>query len=72
MDKAVVVHAAGERAGVHAEYDYLGKHFPGYQKGDQSVLQNKQRVYDLLHFTTADGKKMAIYFDITEYYGKIQ
>jgi hypothetical protein len=72
MDKAVVIHSATERSGVHAEYDYLRQHFPGYQKGDQSVLQDKQRVYDVLHFTTADAKKMVIYFDITEFYGKIQ
>ncbi|MEZ0257244.1 MAG: hypothetical protein ACAI37_18325 [Chthoniobacter sp.] len=68
--KAVVIHGATEQTGVDAEYGYLAKHYPGSRSGKQSLTAHGGRHFDLLEFTTADGKKRQIYFDITEFFGK--
>lgn len=70
LEKAIVIHGATEQTGVDAEYNYLGKHFPGYHQGKQSLISHENRRYDVLEFTTANGAKMTIYFDITEFFGK--
>jgi hypothetical protein len=38
--------------------------------GVKTVEHNK-RVFDIMSFTTIDGKKHTLYFDITDYYGKL-
>jgi hypothetical protein len=70
FEKAVLIKGATEETGVHAEYEYLQKHYPGYRRGGQSLQSSKGRSFDVLELTTADGKKMTIYFDITEFFGK--
>ena len=70
LEKAIIIKGATEATGVHAEYEYLAKHYPGYKRGRQSLSSNKGRAYDVLEFTTADGRKMVIFFDITEFFGK--
>lgn len=70
MEKAVVIKGGNEETGVHAEYDYLAKHFPGYQRGGQSLFSKGKHNYDELDFTTAKGEKKTIYFEITAFLGK--
>lgn len=70
FEKAIVIHGATELTGVDAEYGYLAKHYPGYHREKQSLASHGKRNFDVLEFKTADGKKMAIYFDITEFFGK--
>ena len=70
IEKAVVIKAPTEAIGVHAEYEYLAQHFPGYQRGDQGLLNQKGRAYDALEFKTAKGEKKKVYFDITAFFGK--
>lgn len=71
QEKAVVVLGANESSGVQAEYLWLAAHFPGYQRGQQGLIQGQGgKSYDVLDFTTADGAKRTIYFDITDYFGK--
>jgi len=70
FEKAVAIHGATEQTGVDAEYDYLARHFPGYHQSRQSLTSHEKRRYDVLEFTTANGAKMTIYFDITEFFGK--
>ena len=71
LEKAIIIKGAtSEETGVRAEYDYLASHYPGYKRGNQGLLNSKGRAYDKIEFTTADGKKKAIYFDITAFFGK--
>jgi hypothetical protein len=69
-EKAVIIKNATGETGVSAEYAYLAKHFPGYKRGKQSLVRQEDRLFDVLEFTTADGKTMTIFFDITEFFGK--
>jgi hypothetical protein len=70
LEKAIIIKGATEETGVHAEYNYLQKHYPGYKRSGQSVQNSKGRTFDVLEFTTADGTKKTIYFDITAFFGK--
>ena len=68
---AIVINSNSEMDGIAQEYRWLEKHYPGYQRGSQSLLFNEGRYFDLLEFTDADGKSHSIYFDITSFYGKM-
>ena len=70
LEKAVVIKGGTEETGVHAEYEYLDKHFPGYKRGGQSLQHVSGKAYDVLEFTTANGKPKTIYFDISDFFGK--
>lgn len=70
VEKAVIIKGATEMTGVHAEYEWLAKHFPGAKPGEQALISNQGRSYDLLHFKTPDGKSHEAYFDITDFFGK--
>jgi hypothetical protein len=70
IEKAVIIKGATEMTGVHAEYDYIEKHYPGYRRGEQSLQNSKGRAFDVIEFTTADGKRKTLYFDITAFFGR--
>src|ERR1043166_5296182 len=70
LEKAIIVKATDEMSGVHAEHEYIRQHYPSSSEGAQSVRHAKDRVYDTIDITTADGKTKTIYFDITAYFGK--
>ena len=69
--QAVVIKGAeDEKAGIAAERAWLEQRYPGFQKGRQSLVHSGGRLYDLIEFTTADGQKKSVYFDITDFFGK--
>ena len=70
-EKAVVIKGGNEETGVAAEYAYLEKHHPGYQRGAQAAFSKGKRQYDRLSFTTAKGEQRTIFFDITDFFGKL-
>jgi hypothetical protein len=70
-EKAVVIKGATEETGVHAEYVWLAKHYPGCHEGRQSLTTHGNHPFDLLEITTTDGKNLTVYFDITDYFGKM-
>src|SRR6185295_7298281 len=71
MEKAVIIKGAkNEQVGVDAEYAWLAKKYPGYKTDQQALMGDKGKKYDMLSVTTADGKKVEVYFDITDYFGK--
>lgn len=75
VEKAVVVKAKTEKAGVSAEYEWVEKHY-GQRNVDWVVTQQqtlgvKGRNYDLLFIRlVATGKELKLYFDITDFFGK--
>ena len=71
MAQAVIIaDAVGETDGVESEYIWLDQHFHGYTGDGQALLQDGKRIYDLLTIHQS-GKKYEIYFDITDYFGKM-
>jgi len=61
-----------EVAGVEAEYKVLRYFFPGYQGGSQALLTGPDhRPYDVMTIEK-DGKKRAVYFDISNFFGHLE
>jgi len=73
---AVVISGApNSRVGIAAEYYYLEQKF-GQPNVDwklkrQSVLHVKGRDYDRMEIELKDGGKKDVFFDITEFFGKL-
>jgi hypothetical protein len=66
---AIIVVAKNEQEGVPSEYEYLRKHFPGWEIGDQTLSCKRKRCYDLMTIRKGSQFK-TIYFDISRYFGK--
>ncbi|MBS1511936.1 MAG: hypothetical protein JST86_13900 [Bacteroidetes bacterium] len=69
-DNAVVINEKNETAGVHAEYEWLKKNYPGYQVKSQALSTHNGKPYDILNIVTADGAEKKIYFNISKFFGK--
>jgi hypothetical protein len=69
--KAIVVKAPTDHAGVDAQRDYIAKHFGKWRSIGVKSVQHNKRMFDIMSFTTTDGRKHTLYFDITDYYGKL-
>jgi len=71
FDKAVFINETHEGPGVDAEYAWIAKTYPGARTGSQELVTHNKKPYDILHITTPDGKTMAVYFDISNFFGKL-
>lgn len=67
--------AVGEFDGVGAEYDYAsaahGKRDRDWRLERQTLINKLGRVYDRLDIALAGGGRRTLYFDITEFYGRL-
>ena len=70
FDKAIVIHQDHETQGISDEYAWIRNKYPGSKTQSQSLSYNDKKPYDIIHIVTADGKEMAIYFDISNFFGK--
>jgi hypothetical protein len=61
---------ADEFHGVAAEHGYIAKHFSDWHIENQATFEQNGRRYDRLGMAEPDGTKTAIYFDITDWFGK--
>jgi hypothetical protein len=71
IDSAILINEKSEVAGVQAEYHWIGLHYPNYKRGAQAVLNKNGRMYDRIEFTTSGGDSKVVYFDITDFFGKL-
>ena len=75
-ETAVVISGApNSMVGIDAEYYFLAKQF-GRQNVDwrlkrQSVLNQKGKVFDRMDLEMKDGSKKTVFFDISEFFGKL-
>ena len=65
------VAASAETVGVHAEYAWIKEHWPGSRRARQGLVPKNNRLYDALTITDSAGQERTLYFDITEYFGKL-
>jgi hypothetical protein len=70
FEKAIVIQETSETNGVSAEYAWLRKQYPGYKFQSQTLSNHNKKPYDILNIETADGEKKAVYFDISNFFGK--
>lgn len=71
VENAVIIKAPNELAGVRGEYDWIRKNHPDWQLVEQSVLNAGGKVYDKMDFQTPDGRPVTLFFDITDFFGKL-
>jgi hypothetical protein len=68
-ERIVIRGAAGSREGVRAEYAWLRARYPGHRARTQSLIECEGHPSDMLDITTADGRDLAIYFDVSDFFG---
>ena len=71
FDKAIIINETSERYGDPAEYAWIRKNYPGATNNSQALVYHAKKPYDILHITTADGKTVSVYFDISKFFGKL-
>lgn len=72
MEKAIQFpEIINEIDGVRAEYAWIKKNLPNYHKKSQAALNKNGKIYDLLIVVSSDGRERPVYFDITNFFGKI-
>lgn len=69
---AIVVHAKNEESGVRAEYDWIRANLPGFRPEGQSLVSHGGKPYDIIVVVAKSGEKREVYFDISEFFGKLQ
>ena len=71
-DTAIVLDGAkDEMSGIGAEHSYIAAHFPGWRLKEQSLLNQNSRIYDRIDIIGPTGQTKSLYFDITEWFGKL-
>jgi hypothetical protein len=71
VEKAVIIKAPDNFIGVRVEYAWIKKNCPGWQLEKQSAFKAGNKIYDKMEFRAPDGRQKTIYFDITDFYGKL-
>ena len=71
FEKAIVITETSETKGVNAEYLWLKDHYKGHKVKSQSLSFSNKKPYDIITITTADDKELKVYFDISNYFGKL-
>lgn len=72
LQSAVVVRGAGNSPeGVVAELYWAWRHQPGLVKTGQALINRDGRRYDLIRNKSPGGAQVELYFDITDFFGKM-
>jgi hypothetical protein len=72
FDAAIVLEGAtNELSGVQAESIYIAKHYPGWPQNMQALLNHDGRMYDRIDIVGPKGESKSLYFDITDWFGKL-
>jgi hypothetical protein len=69
-NSAIVINATNEQAGIAEENAWIKENYPGAQKVGQSLLKCNDKAADQVEIETANGRKVSVYFDISNFFGK--
>jgi major membrane immunogen (membrane-anchored lipoprotein) len=67
---AIVITETSEGKGVHAEYDWIKKHYTKYTVKGQSLSFYENKPFDIITIVLSGDKELPLYFDISNYFGK--
>jgi hypothetical protein len=70
IEHSIVVLTEDWSEGIRTEYAWLALRYPGSRRTMQVLIPQAGRQYDMLAVTTADGRDLKVYFDITAFYGR--
>jgi len=76
MEEALIIlEVENPSLGVRYEYVYLrdkyGERDIDWKLISQSLYKKNGKIYDLLKIELSDGSKKSIYFDITDFFGRL-
>jgi hypothetical protein len=72
FDTAILLPGAtNELAGVQAESAYIARHYPGWRQSLQALLNHNDRMYDRIDIIGPNGEVKSLYFDISDWFGKL-
>jgi len=72
IEKAIVINTISPLIGIAAEYEYIsnvcGEINVNWSLKTQSIIEEKNRYYDVLQVELNSGESRSFYFDITQFY----
>lgn len=70
-NSAIVIKATTEQAGIAEEHAWIQENYPGAQiPVQQSLTKCGDKPADQIEIETANGRKVTLYFDISNFFGK--
>jgi len=73
VETAIILEGAtNELNGVQAEHAYTSKRYPGWKWRTQSLMNVGDRHYDIIELVGQKGESKTIYFDISNWFGKME
>jgi hypothetical protein len=69
-EKAVIIMAPNEKAGVGAEYVWIENKYPNWKLKMQSLMNVGGKFYDRMDIQSPQGQSLSLYFDISAFFGK--
>jgi hypothetical protein len=69
-NSAIVINATTEQTGIAEENAWITENYPGARKVGQSLLKCNDKPADQVDIETANGRKVSVYFDISNFFGK--
>ena len=66
FDRAIVLEGAILGLAAIVEHEYLNEHYPGYEIQRQALKEHAGKSFDVVDFTTADGKTKTLYFALSK------
>jgi hypothetical protein len=69
-NSAIVIDATTEQAGIAEENAWIKENYPGAKKVGQALLTCNDKPADQVNIETANGQKVSVYFDISNFFGK--
>ncbi|MGY3213359.1 hypothetical protein [Mucilaginibacter sp. HD30] len=70
FERAIIIEEKTERAGLEAENTQLLALFPGSKRVSQRYEVYKDKQHEVVNISTADSRDVAVYFDVSSYFGK--
>ncbi len=67
VEHAVVIPTSDGAEGVRTEYAWLAMRYPAAKRTAQALIVDAGKHYDVLSVTTAQGRDLTLYFDITAF-----
>ena len=69
-NSAIVINATNEHDGIAQEKAWMNENYPGSHEVQQSLTKCNDKAADQVVLETANGRKVTVYFDISNFFGK--
>ncbi|MDP4292217.1 MAG: hypothetical protein Q8908_14140 [Bacteroidota bacterium] len=71
FERAIIINEKVENKGVAAEYTWIRQNYPGCKLNGQLLSFQDKKPFDIIKIVTSEGKELSIFFDISNFFGKL-